>query len=466
MYSGTVSLADQIIYGTANSVEQLVLAGADVNELDEYGYTPLIESAIVDNVEMANILLRHGANVNSEDLTGRTALDWAVDNNNLALCQLLLEHKADPNHYTNAGQSALTFPLLRNQVELKKLLFQYGADLDFAHDFINTKLLGHRFELIGYTDIVDAKGRFIPLDYEGFYLEFTVSTILSSLMYYRRSFVNKQARAYAIELEQMVNALKRAAVLIRYQHYLIDIAEHAAKIDSILNEDLLLLPIANEGHAISFIKYGNLLAKCDRGVNSKVEGSVVIYRVRNKARLTHQFIKRFLYEVHSRDYIQRGINQELDLETIMVLPLSSQIIGNCSWANIEAAIPTMLFLLLLQHAKSAEELTTIQTKALNFYQQWLRWDQDRALDECIQSFQQADPARKATKAATLANILFQKCRYTNEIDLERAGKILKVLNNREYHYILKSYLKIYGKNKHDKMGVNLRQLLDHFGVNV
>ncbi len=459
-----ISLADHIIHGTVTTVEQALLTGANVNEIDEYGFTPLIETAIVDNIDMAKLLLKHGAEVNGEDLTGRTALQWAVDNNNLEFCALLLQHHANPNHYTNAGQSALTYPLLRNQVTLKRLLYQHGANLDFAHDFINSKLLGHRFELLGYTDIIDAKGKFIPLDYEGFFLEFTVNTILHSLMYYRRSFINKQARAFALELEQMVDAFKIAAELIKYQHYLVNIAKHAKKIDALLTQDLLLLPVANEGHAISFIKYGHFFAKCDRGANSKREGSIVIYRVHNHARFNSRFLKQFMYEVHTRDYMQQGINEELGLETIMTLPLPAQIIGNCSWANIEAAIPTLLFLLLLQQAKAATDLVQLQDKALSFYKQWLRWDQDRALDECIQSFYQANPARKATKAAILADILFQKCRYTEAIDLERARKILRILNEPQYRYILKSYLNIYTKNKHDKMGANLRQLLDHFGV--
>lgn len=461
----TVSLADQIIHGTTAGVAELLQAGYDANAIDEYGFTPLIETVIVNNLDMAKLVIHYGAEINAADLTGRTALQWAVDNNNLALCQLLLEHGANPNLYNHAGQPSLTFPLLRHQIPLKRLLYDYQADLNFALDFINTKLIGHRFELIGYTDIIDATGKFIPLNYEGFFLEFTVSAILQSLALYRRNFANREAKAYALQLEKMIQTFRSAAELIKFQHYLINVEEHAQKLDALLQQDLLLLPIANEGHALSFIKYGNLLAKCDRGANSKVEGSVVIYRINNSQLFNTDFIKNFIYEVHPREYIQRGINQILDLETIMVLPIPGQIIGNCSWANIEAAVPTMLFLLLLEQAQTPEALPQLQQKALDFYQRWLRWDQDRALSDCIKQFYDGSPARKAAKAAILAAILFQKCRYTKEIDLQRAEKILKVLNHRQYRYILKSYWKVYGKNKKDVMGTNLRELLDHFGIN-
>ncbi|CAM4460383.1 MAG: hypothetical protein LEGION0398_MBIBDBAK_00893 [Legionellaceae bacterium] len=465
MYT-TLSLSDQIIHGTVNSVEQLVTTGADVNALDEYGYTPLIETAIVNNIEMAKILLAHGANPNGIDLTGRTALHWAVDNNNVNFCELLLKNKANPNHYTSAGQSPLIFALLRNHIPLKRLLIHYGANINFALDFINAKLLGHRFELKGYADIIDTNGKFIPVDYEGFFLEFTINTIFQSLRYYQRSYANKKAREYVIEFEQIRDTFSRAIQLIHYQHYLINIEEYAKTIDDLLNHEIVLLPIANEGHAITLIKYGNFWVKCDRGANSKIEGSVILYRINNTNRCNTAFLKKLFYEVHTRKYIQRGINQELNLEPLLTLPLPSQLIGNCSWANMESTIPALLFLLLLKKTQNPKEIKQQQENALSFYNKWQRWDQDRALNECIQSFYHANAPRKATKAAIVAHILFQKCRYSKLIDLERAGKILSILKEPSYLYILKSYMKIYGKNKNDEMGNNLRQILDHFGLDV
>ena len=130
---------------------------ADIDFLDEYGYTPLIQTAIVNNVEMAKLLVEHGVDVNMADLTGRAALHWAIDNENIELTTLLLENKADPNIYTIASQPVLVKPILRNNNELKFLLCRFDADATFANDYINTKLLGHRFELKGFVDIVDPK---------------------------------------------------------------------------------------------------------------------------------------------------------------------------------------------------------------------------------------------------------------------------------------------------------------------
>src|SRR5206468_3297732 len=105
------------------------------------------ETAIIDNPKLTEILLNHGANANMQDVTGGTALQWAAENNNLALCKLLLEHGANPNAYNFSGQPVLVMPMLRRQTELRQLLLSGGANLAFAQDYINTKLLGHLFEL-------------------------------------------------------------------------------------------------------------------------------------------------------------------------------------------------------------------------------------------------------------------------------------------------------------------------------
>lgn len=163
------TFAQEILFGTLKGVEQFILAGADIEQTDEYGFSPLIEATIANKNDVVALLLEYGAVIDNADTTGRTALHWAVDNHNLALCELLLANKADANAYTTAGQPVLVYPLLRQQIELKKLLYRYGAKLSFAQDFIQAKLLGHRYELIGQVDLVNAAGRFIEINYEGFF---------------------------------------------------------------------------------------------------------------------------------------------------------------------------------------------------------------------------------------------------------------------------------------------------------
>ncbi len=463
-----MSLTDEILFGTQSSVERSLLQGADVNEIDVYGFTPLIEAAIVNNAEIAELLIKNGAEVNRPDVTGRTALHWAVDNNNVQLAKLLLAHKADPNAYTDGGQPVLVYPLLRNQQELKKLLYQYRAELNFAQDYTNAKLLGHRFQLLGQVDIVNAKGHFIELNFEGFFLEFTLAIVQNSLARYRNNFAARKLRPYFNYINKILDRYSVATELLKYQSYLIDVNEHAQKIDALLNNDFLLLPIAYRGHAVTFIKYGDLLARCDRGENSLIEGSVVIYKMNKPEIFNAEFIKKLIYKPQTIEFITTGIKRVLGLTTILTLPLASQIIGNCSWANVEGAIPTMLFLLMLKEKRKPTKSDIISYKkaALSFYNQWQEWDQDRALEECIQGFASATPARKATRATILGAILFQQCNYHQPRDIQRAEKMLPILMTPEYQYVLKSYIEIYCKQRKTRAGDNLVQVLDFCGIKV
>lgn len=463
------TLAKQIIFGSLNDVAAYLQRGGVVlNEVDEYGYTPLIQTAIVNSLPKAKLILEAGADVNFTDLTGRTALHWAADNNNLELAKLLLEHRANPNAYTRAGQPVLAMPVLRNQSPIKQLLYRYGADLNFAQDFINAKLLGHRFELEGRVDILDNQGTFIEVEFEGFYLEFSLAIVAESLIDFKNNFGGKHLRDYFSKLQMIITGLQNGAELIKYQHYLIEIKEHEERINTLLNLNPLLIPIAYAGHAISFIRYDDWLIRCDRGEFGRDHGTVIFYKMGQPHYLNKELIKNLIYKRQGKEFIDEGLTQMLQLKPIGQLPLSVQMSGNCSWANIEAVIPTMMFLLLLQEQRSQDVIGVEKCKeqALYFYNEWLEWDKNRALYFCINTFYHSNPARKATKAAILAAILFQKCQYLRSQDREKAEKILPILTIEEYRYILKSYYLVFKDVKDNQEIKNLIEFLDEFGFDL
>ena len=449
-----MSLANDIIYGRTQNVARQLSQGAEVDEMDEYGYTPLIEAAIANNEEMGKLILDYNPKVNEQDVTGGTALHWTVENNNESFCQKLLEKGADPNAYTKAKLPVLLKPVLRRQEKIKRLLYQHGGDLHFAQDFINTKLIGHRFELHGKVIILNSLGRFIEVHFSGFILEFTISLVEASIYQFRNHFSARNLKNYFRQLDQIIQSFEAAAELIKFQQYMIDIDQFKKKIHTLLNRDLLLIPVGYEGHAINFIKYKNLLAKCDRGENSIGAQSVVIYKINNPQRMHEDLIKDLLYTKQSKQSVTDGIISVLDLEPIADLPLRSQVIGNCSWANTEATLPTMLYMLSgLQN----------QQEILEIYDIWREWDKDRALHKMTLTFQRAAPARRASIASTLAAVLFQRCKYTNAKDVERARKIIPILRHPGYEYILESYIDVYCGKKPTPEGKNLLQLLDIYG---
>lgn len=455
-----MTIANDIISRRMPEFEAYLREGNSLDDIDEYGFTPLIECAITRQTNIAEQLLQRKVDVNKSDVTGRTPLHWAVDNNDLEMTRLLLANGADPNAYTRNGLSVLVYPVLRGHDAIKHSLYQHGAKLDFALDFINGKLLGHRFELQGDVDIVNAKNEFIELDYEGFILEFTVAVVKDALRRFISSYSTRHLRDSFPVIHNIMDAFTDAAELLQFQHQPRLTDSHLKRIAEFLKAPMLILPAASRGHALCFVRFHQWWAKIDRGENSLKEGSVNIYKITRPEELTVRFIQEFLYKKQNRRYYHQVINQQLGLLPMAQLPISSQISGNCSWANVQAVVPVAY---AMQELNNVGEFNA-QT-ALRVYHEWVEWDKDRALDECIQRFYLANNERKASIVAMLGGVLFQSCDHNNTQHLHRAEKILSIMTLPEYYYVLKSYLDEYCIKRLTRRGNNLLKLLDDCGVN-
>ena len=460
------SISKEILFGTFDSVLKCVRGGSDVNEKDVYGLTPLIEATLKKDVRIAELLLEHGAKINQEDISGQTALQWAVNRYHVPLCELFLKHKADPNHYSADGQPLLVNPILREQKDIIQLLVSFGAELTFAFDFINAKLIGHRYELMGRARILNPDNAFIDLSYEGFFLEFTVGIIYRTLQNFINSSANNQFNAYAAVLSKVARTLKVASQIIPYKYTTGLSKDQDAVIRRALTDDLVVIPVSYEGHAITFIKYGKLFAKCDRGVQHIVD-TVVISEVGNPIALNADFLKDLMYNNKSDEYINKDIKTILGLKPLTTLPARYQLSGNCSWANVEASVPAMMFMLMFRgNLESRGEIAALKKSIMQYYDTWVNWDKDRILSECIESFYNANKEKKAAKASILAAILFQRCRASHKNEIERAEKILSILTLPEYNYILKTYIKVYYTRMAGKLGEDFLGVLRACGLDM
>lgn len=458
------SLAEAILQEDMVTVQQLLRYGIDPNQIDEFGYTPLVEAAIVENIDITKLLLQHHADPNQQDVTGGTALHWAAENNNHALAELLLEHGADPNAYNLAGQPVLVMPTLRRQSAMRQLLVRAGADEIFAQDYINTKLLGHMFELVGIVDIIDPKQHFIEVDFEGFFLEVTIGLISHSLAQFQNHFAARDLRRYAGLSQYIVQVMERAAQLIKYQQYRVDLSKYRDKIAALINTDPLIIPVGYEGHAITFIKHADMWVKCDRREDSRLYDNVMIYRIANKENFNENFVKNLLYVKQDSEFVNTEIDHILGLQPITEVKVDAQISGNCSWANVEATIPALFFLVLMQLNPDKSTHAYYKTLALNYFQRWREWNKDRALSYCIQSFENGDTVRKACKAEILAAILFQRCDPREIKDRGRIESILSLLVNSRYEYILRNYVRIYYYESNTEEGKRFFDLLKEYGM--
>src|SRR3989339_207408 len=359
------TLAQQIIYGTKDHVAQALHRISDVNIIDEYGFTPLIETAIVNDIEKAKLILEHNADPNFKDLTGGTALHWAVENSHLELCRLLLKRGANPNAYTHASEAPMVKALLRNNGALKDLLVEHGGNVTFAQDFIFTKLLGHRYSLKGYVDIVNPDNEFTEVNFEGFFLEFSVNLILNSLQEFEYNYAAKDIKPFFEKLEIIIQALWTASELVKYQQYQIKLEKFQSRINQLLDFPLLILPIAFEGHAITLIRFKNYFIKCDRRKEELSINGITIDEMKKPSQFTKELMKFLLYEKKPAQFIEKDLPKLLELKHVARLMIEPQSAGNCSWTNVEACLPACL--LLLSHSKIPEGIIDYGSEEINIF---------------------------------------------------------------------------------------------------
>ena len=93
------------IEGFAEGVRFLASRGADVNAVNEFGDSALVDVAVIGIDDIADILLRHGANPNASSATRDNALHAAVRSGNVRLVALLLKAGANGRYRTNLGES-------------------------------------------------------------------------------------------------------------------------------------------------------------------------------------------------------------------------------------------------------------------------------------------------------------------------------------------------------------------------
>jgi ankyrin repeat protein len=129
------SLANRIQAGDRRAALELVAKGADVNQTQSDGTTPLHWAVYTFDRELVQTLLRRGARVNAVNRYGASPLGEAVRVANLEITGMLLEAGADANVANEDGQTALMLAARTGNVALARLLVERGADVNRRERF-------------------------------------------------------------------------------------------------------------------------------------------------------------------------------------------------------------------------------------------------------------------------------------------------------------------------------------------
>jgi len=133
--------------GRKDCVETLVYYGADTNEVDSYGLTPLHHAASNCFDDIAKVLLENGADVNARERdTNCTASCAAATRGDLRLLQVLVENSANINLAERSGMTPLHWACQLGNEPMVKYLLENNADLNVRDNSNSTPIFRAKAE--------------------------------------------------------------------------------------------------------------------------------------------------------------------------------------------------------------------------------------------------------------------------------------------------------------------------------
>jgi ankyrin repeat protein len=129
--SGTTPIMYAAYYGDFLLVSELIDAGADVAAENEFGTSAITEAAIIGHPQILAALVGAGADPNFANPEGETPLMAVARTGNLDAAKVLLEAGAEINARESwGGQTAVMWAAARGNAEMVRFLAASGAELD------------------------------------------------------------------------------------------------------------------------------------------------------------------------------------------------------------------------------------------------------------------------------------------------------------------------------------------------
>lgn len=121
------SLAEEAECGDEVSVTTWIKEGVDPDELDAYGYTPLLNAAAMGRTNAVESLIKSGADVNLHGPFGFTPLHAAAQNGHRETVEVLLKAGADVNSQNDDMDTPMHLALRAMHIEIVNMLLRNGG---------------------------------------------------------------------------------------------------------------------------------------------------------------------------------------------------------------------------------------------------------------------------------------------------------------------------------------------------
>ena len=151
-------LFEAVVAGDVSKAKSLVQGGANVNEADAEGVTPLMRAAGIGNVEMVNALVTAGADVKAVDQKGWTPLFFALYNDEKdcgfpEVVQALVDAGADVEAQIVYGVRPLMIAAGYGEAAVVEVLLNAGADPKARNEGDRTALMMVKDK--DYVDVIN-----------------------------------------------------------------------------------------------------------------------------------------------------------------------------------------------------------------------------------------------------------------------------------------------------------------------
>ncbi len=134
-------LSNLIRNGSRDLALASIRSGADVNELEADGSSPLLWAVYRVDQEMVKELLQHGARPDVRNVLGTTALCEAVSISDVQMVEMLLKARADPNIGNDDDQTPLMLAARNGSLPIAQALVKAGARVNQREKYRNQSAL-------------------------------------------------------------------------------------------------------------------------------------------------------------------------------------------------------------------------------------------------------------------------------------------------------------------------------------
>lgn len=151
--SGNLEAIKQLVNSNKGIAKTTILGSAD----ETMGCTALHYAVFYNHIDVVRYLVENGANVNQQNLSGLTPLFWSLDQGLYDIAKVLLEHGADTSIFSKDGYAVLHKAVASNAMEAVKYLVEIGkADINVEASAIHKRTTAlHIAAANGYYDLAE-----------------------------------------------------------------------------------------------------------------------------------------------------------------------------------------------------------------------------------------------------------------------------------------------------------------------